>query len=214
MAQLINTILVFLILSNLMLLGISRLGACVRVVALQGIALGILPLALEHGGLDVRLILFAAILVILKGGVFPWLLNRMLRDVKIQREIEPFVGYGFSILFGPAALGVCMWLSARLEIPDSAVATKIISAAFFTMMTGLFLIITRKKALTQVLGYLVLENGIFVFGASLVQKQPLIVELGILLDVFVAVFVMGIAMFHINREFDHIDTDRLTNLRS
>jgi len=129
-----------------MLLGISRLGACVRIVALQGIALGILPLVLEHEGLDIRLILFAAILVILKGGVFPWLLNRTLRDVKVQREIEPFVGYGFSILFGPAALGLCMWLSSRLAIPESTLGTKIISAAFFTMMTGLFLIITRKKA--------------------------------------------------------------------
>jgi hydrogenase-4 component E len=214
MEHVVDTILVFLILSNLMLLGISRLGASVRIMAFQGIALGILPLALEREGLGIRLILFAAILIILKGIVFPWLLNRVLRDVKIQREIEPFVGYGFSVLFGPAALGSCMWFSSRLAFPESVAGTGIISAAFFTIMTGLFLIITRKKALTQVLGYLVLENGIFVFGASLAQRQPLIVELGILLDVFVAVFVMGIAMFHINREFDHIDTDRLTTLRS
>jgi hydrogenase-4 component E len=107
-----------------------------------------------------------------------------------------------------------MWFSSRLAIPEATAGKGVIAAAFFTIMTGLFLIITRKKALTQVLGYLVLENGIFVFGASLAQKQPLIVELGILLDVFVAVFVMGIAMFHINREFDHIDTDQLTTLRS
>jgi hydrogenase-4 component E len=95
MEQFVDTILVFLILSNLMLLGISRLGACVRIVALQGIALGILPLALDREGLSLHLILFSITLVILKGAGFPWLLNRVLRDVKAQREMEPFVGYGF-----------------------------------------------------------------------------------------------------------------------
>jgi len=65
-----------------------------------------------------------------------------------------------------------------------------------------------------VLGYLVLENGIFAFGVALVEEQPFLVEIGILLDVFAAVFIMGIAIFHINREFDHIDTDKLSNLRT
>jgi hydrogenase-4 component E len=90
----------------------------------------------------------------------------------------------------------------------------IVPVAFFTIMSGLFLIISRKKALTQVLGYLDQENGIYAFGVALVRQQPMLVELGILLDIFVAVFVMGIAMFHINREFDSIDTDQLSRLRS
>ena len=80
-------------------------------------------------------------------------------------------------------------------------------------LVGLFVIISRKKALTQVLGYLVLENGIYAFGVGIAQSAPLIVELGVLLDVFVAVFVMGITIFHINRQFDHIDTDRMAFLR-
>jgi hydrogenase-4 component E len=81
-------------------------------------------------------------------------------------------------------------------------------------MSGLFLIIARKKALTQILGYLVLENGIYTFGAALTEHQPVLIELGILLDIFAAVLVMGIAIFHINREFDHIDTDKLSGLRT
>jgi hydrogenase-4 component E len=83
----------------------------------------------------------------------------------------------------------------------------------FTILTGLFVICSRRKALTQVLGYLVMENGVCVFGSALAVEAPLPVELGVLLDVSVAVFVMGIVIFHINREFDHIDTDRLSILR-
>jgi len=86
--------------------------------------------------------------------------------------------------------------------------------AIFTMMTGLLLLTTRRKALTQVVGYLALENGIYTFGVAVARDgSPWLVELGILLDVFVAVFVMGIAIFHISREFDHIDADQLTALK-
>jgi hydrogenase-4 component E len=81
------------------------------------------------------------------------------------------------------------------------------------MMVGLFLIVSRKKALTQVLGYLVIENGIYTIGMALAQEQPLLIEMGILLDVFVAVFVMGITLFRIGRDFDNIDTDQMATLK-
>lgn len=89
----------------------------------------------------------------------------------------------------------------------------LIPGAMFTILTGLFIVVSRRKALTQVLGYLVLENGVYVFGSSLAVEEPLLVEMGILLDVLVAVFVMGIVIFQINREFDHIDTDKLSVLK-
>jgi hydrogenase-4 component E len=209
-----DIVLVFLVLTNLMLLGLSRLGACIRVVAVQGVALGLLPLLLDSGSVDLHHLAFAAAITLLKGGVFPWMLMRTLRELNTQREIEPFVGYGQSIVLGTVALVVCIALGARLPLPEPAMSSLIVPVAFFTIMSGLFLIISRRKALTQVLGYLVLENGIYAFGVALVDKQPMLVELGILLDVFVAVFVMGIAIFHINREFDHIDTDKLSGLRS
>ena len=84
--------------------------------------------------------------------------------------------------------------------------------AFSTMITGLFLVISRKKAITQAIGFLIFENGISVFGMSMMIHHAVIVELGILLDVLVLVFVMGITVFHIRHEFQHIDADRLTQL--
>jgi hydrogenase-4 component E len=210
----VDTILVILILTNLMLLGSSRLGVCIRVAALQGIVLGCLPLLMLAGGETIHLIFFAVVVIGLKGGVFPYLLSRTLRDLNVRREVEPFVGYGTSIILGPLVLAGCFHLGSQLPLPGMAVSSLIVPVAMFTIMTGLFLIISRRKALTQVLGYLVMENGISIFGISLLEQQPFLVEVGILLDVFVAVFVMGITIFHINREFDHIDTDQLSALRN
>src|SRR5207249_4545442 len=118
----------------------------------------------------------------------------------------------FGVLFACSLAG-SLWLAGRLALPSPTISPLVVPVALFTMLVGLFLIVSRRKALTQVLGYLVLENAIYAFGVGLVEGTPMVVELGVLLDLFVAVFVMGIAVFHINREFDHIDADRLSTLR-
>jgi hydrogenase-4 component E len=197
---------VCLALSNLMLVGSSRIGVCIRFVALQGVLLGLLPLTLHHWFL-------AAASIAIKGTVFPWLLFRAMREANVRREVEPYVGFSSSLLIGVAALGVSSWLATRLPSPLPAISPLILPVALFTMITGLFLIVSRRQALTQVIGYLALENGVFAFGLGLVREAPVIVEMGILLDIFVAVFVMGITIFHISREFDQIDTEQLTSLK-
>jgi len=88
-----------------------------------------------------------------------------------------------------------------------------IPVALSTVIIGLLILTTRNKALTQVVGYLILENGIYVFGLSQAERVPFLVEVGVLLDVFAGVFIMGIVVFHINREFDSLDSARLTELR-
>ena len=213
MNNIADTIMILIVLINFTLLGLSRLGTCIRVVAIQGTVLGLLPLLCNFNNLEFHLIFFSIAIISLKGLVFPWLLRKTLRDLNTNREIEPFIGYGTSIAMGIVVLMICMWFSSRLILPVATESNLIVPVAFFTIMSGLFLIISRKKAVTQVLGYLVMENGIYTFGVALVEKQPVFVELGILLDVFVAVFVMGITIFHINREFDHIDTDQLSKLK-
>ena len=122
------------------------------------------------------------------------------------------MSYNLSIVAGTVILGFALWLSARLTLPEAPISPLVVPVSLHAILCGLFLIVSRRKALTQVLGYVVLENGIYTFGVGVVRGTPMLVEVGVLLDVFVAVFVMGIAIFHINREFDHIDTDRLTSL--
>ncbi len=208
-----DVLLILVVLSNLRLLGSSRLGACIRTTAAQGILLGLLPLWLHADNFTWRIGLMAAGSIVLKGAVFPWLLFRAIREAEVQREIEPFVGYNLSLLVGVAAFGVSFWLSQRLPLSDAASSSLLVPSALFSIMAGLFLIVSRRKAVNQVLGFLVMENGIYTFGVGLVSEGSLLVELGVLLDIFVAVFVMGIIIFHISREFDHLDTDRLSSLK-
>jgi hydrogenase-4 component E len=212
MHTLTDPILIVLILTNLMILGTSRLASCIRLVSAQGILLGLLPLAL-HGGLTVRLAVLAAGSVAIKGLVFPWLLSRAQREAGVSREIEPWIGYTPSMLAGAGGLAGALWLSSRLPLPAGMPSTLALPVALFTILVGLFLILSRNTALSQVLGYLVLENGIYAVGVGLALDEHLLVELGVLLDALVAVFVMGIIIFHISREFDHIDVDRLSTLK-
>ncbi len=213
MNLLIDAVLVLLILTNLRLIASSRIASCIYVVALQGVLLGILPLLAGAETIAFRAFALSGITIVLKGVVFPWLLIRALHSANIRREMEPLVGYTTSLLIGAALLGLAMWLGGRLPLPIPAGSPLVVPLAMFNIMIGLFAIVSRRKALTQVLGYLVMENGIYAFGLAFASSEPLLVELGILLDAFMAVFVMGITIFHISREFDHMDTDRLSALR-
>ena len=209
----IEGFLVFLVLTSLWMLGSSRLLSCVVAIAVQGILLGALPLVIRIDAPAWRLAVQAVMNVGLKGIVFPLLLLRAIRSLGVKREVEPYVGYTASLVVGIALLAASLLLGSRLPIPGALRPLLLVPAAFFTAFTGLFVIIGRKSAVMQVLGYLAMENGIAVFGMALAEQEPLLVEMGTFLDAFVAVFVMGIAIFHINREFDHIDSGRLSSLR-
>ncbi|HZM15823.1 MAG TPA: hydrogenase [Candidatus Krumholzibacteria bacterium] len=213
MSAWIETALIAIVLTNFLLLASSRLGGCIRTVAVQGVILGVLLLFTHAGALTPRILVLAAVIVLVKGVILRRLLLRTLGSVHKRREIEPFVGYTLSILVGVASLLISMYMGARLQLPGPVASSLAVPVAFSTMLTGLFLVISRRKALTQVLGYLVAENGIFVFAVTVTHGGSLWVELGILLDVLVAVFVMGIAVHHISNEFDSIDVARISTLK-
>jgi hydrogenase-4 component E len=210
----LSTLLVAVVLVDFLLLGSSRFAACIRLVAVQGLLLGLLVVT-EHGpwATPWRVWVLALGTVAVKAVVLPYLLRRALREASVRHEIEPFLGMIASTLVGVLAFVLALWLGARLPLPGGTASPLLVPVALFTMLVGLLLITTRRTALSQVLGYLVLENGVFTSGLALTDKAPLSVEIGILLDVFVGVFVMGIIIYHINREFDNIDTDRLTALK-
>ena len=204
-------IIVFVILLDLALAVTGSLSSCIRLVAVQGVVAGILPLLAGSGTPHARTAAFAAFIILLKGVVFPWLLTRARDRSGARKDVEPLITYPASIMLCLGAFIASSWLGSRLPLPETNVAW-IVPASLATIFTGFLLITTRSKAITQVLGYLVIENGIYIFGLALFVEQPLMVELAILLDVCVAVFIMGIAIFHISREFDHIDTAELSEL--
>ena len=213
MQQLLSTVEAVGLLTCFALLATSRIGACIRWLSFQGVLFGLVPLILHDDGLGLRAVLLSAGSIALKGIAFPWLLLRLRARADFSREVEPFVGYIASILFGVLALCLSVWLALQMKPALGRAPFALLDSSIFLILVGLFLIIGRRKALMQVIGYLVLENGIFLFGVVAVVHTPLLVELGVLLDAFVGVFVMGIAIFHINREFGSMDIDRLTALR-
>ena len=197
----------------LLLSASSRLLHCIRLVALQGILLGILPCFMwnwESGIPGCEFWLSSLINITVKGVLLPVMLVRAMHKAGVKRELEPLAGYSWSLLIITIAGTLALWLSRTLEL--SGVPVLAVPAAAMTVFTGLFIIISRRKAITQALGFLAFENGIALFGVAMHLEYGFFVELGILLDVLVLVFVMGIAVFQISREFEHIDADRLNLL--
>jgi hydrogenase-4 component E len=116
-------------------------------------------------------------------------------------------------LLGGVATGLAILFAGTLPLLESNGGALLVPTSFATVLTGFLVLTTRRKALTQVVGYLTLENGIFVFGLTLIEAMPFLVEAGVLLDVLVGVFVMGVVVDHIARDFSSLSRDELTELR-
>ncbi len=211
MTELSDLLLLLVVLSDFWVLGTTRLSSTIRAAALQGVFLAALPVALHHG-LSVHIIALGLGTLIVKSIVLPAFLQRAIREASVRREVEPLIGFTASLCLGAVAVALSFAVAQRLPLPESQTAL-LVPVALATVIVGLIVLTTRNKALTQVVGYLILENGIYVFGLSQAERVPFLVELGVLLDVFVGVFIMGIVVFHINREFDSLSSARLTELK-
>jgi hydrogenase-4 component E len=216
MVQLLDTLLIFVLALNFFALGVSRIRAVINAVALQGILLGIIPLLLHSSG-DLWSIVLGGVIgifiVLLKGVIIPTFLLRAMREANIQYEVTPIIGFMSSLLLGAAGTGLAVLFSNTLPLAEQHANLLIVPASLATAWTGFLLLTTRKKAITQVLGYLLLENGIFLFGLLLLEAMPFLVEIGMLLDLFTGVFVMGIIIHHLTREFASMSTEHLRELK-
>ena len=212
MSDLLNLLIGLAMGLNLVALGTSRLPSLIRVAAVQGVVLGIMPLVIEHE-LRVMVVLIAVATVIMKGIVIPALLRRAMRTANIDRDLNPLIGFVPSLLLGAAGMIGAVVLARRLPLLPEHRESLLVAGSMASVLTGLLLLIGRSKAISQVCGYLILENGIYLFGLLLIHSTPLLVEGGILLDLTVAVFVTGIIVDRIQRAFDSLDTRKLTVLR-
>jgi hydrogenase-4 component E len=211
MRTLPEILLLLVVLTDFAILGTARLSTCIRAVAVQGFLLGVLPMVL-HPGPALSIVALTIGTVIIKAVILPWFLLWAIREASVRREVEPLIGYITSLLLGAVAVAIAFAIAQRLPLPEESLAL-LVPVGMSTVIIGLLVLTTRVKAITQVVGYLMLENGIYTFGLTLAERVPLLVELGVLLDVFVGVFVMGIVVFHINREFDSISSAHLTELK-
>ena len=212
MNSLLNALLVIVLGLNLFALGTSRIMTVIKVVSLQGILLGIIPLVMEDH-LVLAAVSASVAAIFLKGLVIPSMMMRAMRDVQIKREMKPLIGFLPSMLLGALATGFSLLFASALPLASEHTTPLLVPASLATIFVGFILLTTRAKAITQIMGYLVLENGIYIFGMLLVGAMPLVVELGALLDLFVAIFVICIIVNHINQTFSSLDTRRLAALK-
>jgi len=202
--------LIAIVFLGIVILGNSRLATTIQLFALQSFILSATPLLVHPGP---HAVIMAIATVLLKVILMPSLLFWAIRHVSIRREDQPLVGYGKTLLLGGFLTAVAFLISSRLDLPVREASNLLVPSAFSIIMIGFLLLVSRLKAITQVIGYLVMENGIFLFALLLLEKTPLLVEMGILLDIFVGTLVMGIIINHINQEFGSANTANLTSLR-
>jgi len=212
MDQILDPLLIVALALNFVALGVSRIRGVINAVALQGMLLGICPLFV-HPEIGLRGILLVVVTIALKGFVIPGFLVHAMREANIQHEVNPVVNYMSSLLLGAVGTGLALVFSSTLPLAEGHTDLLLVPASLATVWTGFLLLTARRKAITQVLGYLLLENGIFLFGLLLLEGMPFLVEVGVLLDVFTGVFVMGIIIHQISREFASISTEHLTELK-
>jgi len=210
----LDLVFVLVVLVDFFLLASSRPRTGVRAVATQGALLATLPLLLAGDGLQTGHVVALAVGALgVKAIAIPLLLNWATREAPHRREQTPIVGFASTLFLGAVGAACAFAFLGGLPLPIPGKHPLLVPTAAATAWTGLLLLTTRRKAVTQVLGFLVLENGVFVFGQLLSDFMPVMVEAGVLLDLVAAVFVMGLVMFDLQRAFASLDTTRLSSLK-
>ena len=209
MSSLFQFVILLLLICDLIMLWSGRILMLIRLSAVQGVLLAALLLLPVNGVLDAEHVFLAAAVFALKGVGFPVFLRHVCHKLGIEPMVRPRLGRMYPMAAGLAGLAFSLWLPAVVDLFPPL----LFPVALTTLFCGLILVVGCAKALAQVTGYLVVENGIFILGIPLMTEGSVWFELSILLDVFAAVFVMAIAINHISSAFDSIDVARFRNLR-
>ncbi len=204
--------LVLVLLSVLLAFGAGRIPTLIKIVAFQGITVSLIPLVLGHdiGAGDVA---FTSVAMVIRGIIIPTAIFIAIRRVAIRREVEPIVGPHVSLLAALLLLVAAFYVSGQVDIVAPARSELLLPTAITLFVAGMFLLMARRNAIAMVLGYIMMENGIYLGGATFSVRAHHIVELGILLDVLAGVMLMAVILQKVQRELDDVDTSLLRTLK-
>ncbi len=210
-SKMVQLIIALILVSTFLILGSTRLYSCVRAFGIQSFLLACVAgiVAYSTGKNDIYIV--AVLTLVIKAAVIPYIFIYIIREIKVKREIELYVNVSPSLIIGGVLVVISYYLIRSINI-ISELSSFALSASMSLVSIGLFVMISRKKAIMQMLGILIMENGLFLGAISLTYGMPLLVELGIFFDVLIGVLIMGILIFRINRTFESIDTDMLKTL--
>ncbi len=196
-----------------LMVGQKALFTTIRLYGVQSLLLAIVATTIGISESRHELFVTAALTVVLKTILIPWFLMRTVDRIGIHREIEPFLNVPVSLLICLGLTVVGYRVSTGFEEGAQRVTHHLIGVALSLLLIGLFLMVTRKKAITQILALLTVENAVFLVAVGVTTGMPLIVELGIAFDVMLAVLVLGILVQRIVGRFESMDVSRLSNLK-
>ena len=202
-----------MLVSVYLMVGQKSLVVAIRLYGVQSLLLGTVGGAMGVAEHRPHLFVTATLTIVLKAVVIPWFLLRVIDRVGIRREIEPFVNVPASLLLCLGLTVVGYRVSLGMAGGSQGVPHQVVGVALSMVLMGLFLMVARRKALTQILALLTIENAVFLVAVGATAGMPLVVELGISFDVILAVMVLGVLVNRIVDRFESMDTSRLSNLR-
>lgn len=191
----------------------KRIHSVISIFRWQSLFLFIATFMAALREVHVDLFIVAFFLLILKVIIIPDFLFKTIKQVKTKEDVGLIINPQFSLFF--ALLATYMsWLFALQITPDFNTVTRVIVAISFSIiLMGMFLMVARLKALVQIIGLLVMENGLFLLASSVSGGMPFFVEIAIFFDVFISVIILGVFVYRINKLFTHIDVDKLSDLK-
>ena len=179
----------------------------------QGIFLALTTAFVGYVSHRHHLYISSLLILVLKVVLLPYILRELINRLKIDREIETVVNVPITMLIGVGLVIFSYQLTSPVRELSTSATQSIIAIALATVMIGLLMMITRRNAVTQIIGFLAMENGLFFAAVSATYGMPLVVELGVAIDILIAAFIFGIFFLHINTTFDSLDVDQMARLK-
>ncbi len=212
-AQLNSVLAALILLTAFGLLAQRRIYGLLHIFALQGFFLSVSTAVVGYSAGLHHLYISALLTLTLKVIVLPYILYVLIHRLRIHKEVEEVVNIPTTMLIGIALVIYSYHLTAPIRELSDFITRSTLAVALATVMLGLLMMIIRKKAVTQIIGFLALENGLFFAATSATYGMPLVVELGVALDILIAAFIFGIFFFQIRTTFDTLDLKAMEKLK-
>lgn len=190
----------------------SRVKTYVTVLQIQGVILTVLLLLPLFDQFSVIALILPLTLFTVKVILIPRYIKKIIIDLDVKRIIEPTIQH-FSFLMLVIFTMTVIFIASNILSKSTDIETIPFASGFSAVAVGMFIIIFRKKLIVHVAGFLVLENGIFLFGSTIAAKLPMMIELGSLLDIFVVVFLMGLALNKISSTLSGFEVSEIRRLK-
>ncbi|HUX63788.1 formate hydrogenlyase [Sulfuricella sp.] len=211
--QLINLFAALLLLVSFAMLSQRRVLSLINLFALQGLMLAVSTAIVAYSSHQHHLYYSAALTLVLKVIILPWILHRLIRKLNVKWDVETLFNIPTTMLVGIALVVFAFNLAAPISMMAGTITKSTLGIAMASVLLSFLMMITRSKAVPQVIGFLAMENGLFFAATSATYGMPMVVELGIALDVLIGMVILGIFFFQIRETFDSLDLKHMEKLK-